>query len=278
MLWHDEESYKIHKDNIYNNYVKSLCARYVNQTSVLPNEINQKTDSVKPLIANLVYCVYSLAKRLSYLEINQICYDMITLDRKDFCIKMYEKYQNARKIKSPLALETLLHTLLLRDFYTGDFEKVSHGGNFAPLLLNIADCYLHDRPYQPLCDFIHYPIKEVRFTCDTTIKCFMKNCETALVPDSFDKILFEKMVRNDLEEIVDSIYNLFGKDNLENKPEQRAKVQKENIPYSWGAHITPRARGEDTRLSEKKVAFIDALPSQNTVDGGTEKKKGRKTQ
>jgi len=293
MLEHDYESYRQYKREMYKKYVRSLCVRYTNQVVAPPDDIERHIEEIKPLIAKLVSCIYNLAKELSHLEMNQICYDMVTLNKKDFCTTLYDKYQNTRQSEKYRRPDILLHALLLRDFYTSDFEKISLGGNFCPLLFNITDCYLKDRPYQPLSEFIYFPVEEVPFTSNAIIDCFISRCKDAVIPASFNKAIFERMVHEDLEEVVDSVYTLFGKDNdIENDmpklPQSNPKneVAREQIPppYSWGRHLGVKDQDRLAKLDRKKVAFSDdptPIAQASTIDGNntftaSDKKKNEK--
>jgi len=207
-----DEKYEAYKQKIYNSYIHGLCIRYANQLPLPTSDINQQAQNIKPLMAKLVSCIYNLTTHMSYYEIKEFYHNLITVDKKTFCTLMYDKYQQniAKKMSSIGAINTLLYALLLKDFYTGDFAKISTGGNFSPVLLEITRRYLKDEDYEKLSNFIYFPLDEVPYISNTNILCFINNCQKAIVSSSFDKDIFIGMIQDTLQEIIDTIYNLFG--------------------------------------------------------------------
>ena len=258
-------------DPRYAAYVNGLCHRYANQISISVEEVEGYAQNINPLMARLVSCVYNLAKHLFYSEIQQIFQSLETMDRKEFCISMYYKYQNPGKDNEMTALNTLFHALLLRDFYTDDFEKISTGGNFGPVILELTRLCLHDQPYDVLCNFIHFPEEEVPYINRLDWQRLIDHCQGSIVPDHFDKKVFSQMIHDNLQEIISTMYNLSDPKEKKEASNDKDKPMENKPPLSWvQSHMAPK---EESRGQPRKKVVFEEPPATQGVGKKVEPKK-----
>ena len=251
----------------YNAYVNGLCLQYANQLPLSADEIEKYAQDIKPLMAQLVSCIYNLTKYLSYAEIKELYQNLETMDKKDFCLSVYMKYQSTVRDNSTAALNTLFYTLLLRDFYTHDFEKISIGGNFGPVILELTQLCDQNKPYNVLCNFIYFPEDEVPYIIDLGLQILINHCQKAIIPDNFDKNIFAQMVHENLQEIASTMYNIISAKEKREEPRDEAQPPKDKVPLSWiQTHMTPKE--EVGSPLSKKVTFVEPP----IIQGVTKKK------
>lgn len=246
----------------YKSYVQSLCVRYANQQSLSSaDEIGQCAQEIQPLMNKLVSSIYQLVDYLSAEETLEIFNHLLTSDQKDFYQWMYNKYEyhlDNQVVSNTAARNILFYGLLLRDFYCGEIEKVANGGHVGPILLEITQRYLAEEPYENLCDAICFPIDELPYLCDSSIKSFINHCKNAQVPTSFNKEIFSKTILEHLEEIIATMDNLACADNDEKRAEQKDNIPENKTPLSW--FQTPKTLKQDNKdpqIQRKKVSFAE---------------------
>jgi len=249
------------KKNKYQLYVEALCHRYANQLA--SEDVEQSAQDIKPLMGRLVSCAYNLITYLSYQETMEIYNNLLTLNQEDFYKWSYSRYHERlnNKLSRIAVKESLLYGLLWRDFQVGNYKVIKEGGAVAPTLLAMADRCLNDEPCNDLCDSIYFPIDEADYFSGDGVKCFMADCRKAVVPDSFNEEVFTKMVHEDIQEIIDTMYNLYGKEKDKENAKERHEDFNRKTPASWiQTYMTPSmAPPKEANSSEepkkKKVSF-----------------------
>ena len=228
------------KKNKYQLYVEALCHRYANQLA--SEDVEQSAQDIKPLMGRLVYCAYNLITYLSYQETIEIYNNLLTLNQKDFYKWSYSQYQERvnKNVCETVAQESLLYGLLWRDFQVGNYNAIKEGGTVAPTLLAIANCCLIDEPCDALCDSIYFPVDEADYFSGAGVKCFIANCQKPVVPDPFNEEVFTKMVHEDIQEIIDTMYNLYGKEKDKENAKEGHEDFNRKTPASWiQTYMTP---------------------------------------
>ena len=265
MLAYQKQNDRVAPVSRYAAYINGLCQQYANQLSIPSDEIDGYAQNIKPIMTQLVYCTYSLIKCLSLTEMGEIYQSLEKFDKKEFCISVYTKYQEQVKDNSMVALETLFYTLLLRDFYTGDFGKISLGGNFGPIILELTRLCRYDQPYDVLCNFIYFPEDEVPYIDSLGVQILIDRCQKAVVPDNFNMNVFTQIVHYELKEIINTIYNIVAKEEKYNTKDKN-KLLEDTVPLSWAqTYMTPKKKNEG--LSRKTVTFDDSPTNQGIKKG-----------
>ena len=249
------------KKNKYQLYVEALCHRYANQLA--SEDVEQSAQDIKPLMGRLVSCAYNLITYLSYQETIEIYNNLLTLNQKDFYKWSYSQYQERvnKNVCETVAQESLLYGLLWRDFQVGNYKSIKEGGTVAPTLLVIANCCLIDEPCDALCDSICFPIDEADYFSGAGVKCFIANCQEPVVPDHFNEEVFTKMVHEDIQEIIDTMYNLYGKEKDKENVKKKHGNFDRKTPLSWVQTYMipsvdlPKETTSPVELEKKKVSF-----------------------
>jgi len=246
------------QDKRYAAYVQALCIRHANQLNLPAESIDVYIQNIKPLVDELVGCLYFLAKYLSFSEIKEICQNLELMNEESFCLSTYSKYQKHKENRSIGALSTLYYTLLLRDFYVGNFEKISQGGIFAPQILMLMQLCDEHKPYEELRCTIYFPEEEVPFLDSAGLKLLINRSQHAIMPPDFNKESFKAMVQENLTEIATTMNNLVISWGEKEQLDDRNKALSDTVPLSWiQTHMTPK-KAEETQ-KRKKVTFSESL-------------------
>jgi len=249
------------KVNRYNAYVQALCTHYTYQLNLPAEQIDAYAQNIKPLVDELVGCLYTLAKYLSFSEIMNLYQNLELMNEKDFCLSVYSKYQKHEEHRFIGSLTTLFYTFLLRDFYIGDFEKISKGGNFGPRLLELIQLCNEHKPYEELRRAIYFPEEEVPYLDSAGLKLLISRSKDAIVPPGFDKEKFKAiMVHENLTEVASTMNNIVIASKEKEVFDYGSQALQDKAPLSWiQTHMTPK--GTQEAQTRKKVTFDESLPT-----------------